>query len=77
MKRLASIITDLDFIVFPFKLNSSTNKIYGVELSNEYIKIGEILPDGKLNQIEIYNGESYTFPFTFKDSSGTPINITG
>ncbi len=33
-----------------------TNKIYGIELSNEYIKIGEILPDGKFNQIEFGNG---------------------
>jgi hypothetical protein len=27
--------------------------------------------------VEIYTGESYTFPFSFKTSTGTPINITG
>jgi len=30
-----------------------------------------------LQCVEIYNGESYTFPFTFKDSSGAAVNITG
>lgn len=27
--------------------------------------------------IEIYTGEAYTFPFTFTDSVGDPINATG
>jgi hypothetical protein len=27
--------------------------------------------------IEVYTGESYTLPFAFTDSTGTPINITG
>jgi hypothetical protein len=27
--------------------------------------------------IEIYTGEAYTFPFSFTDSIGTPINTTG
>lgn len=30
-----------------------------------------------LQCVEIYDGESYTFPFTFKDSSGAAVNITG
>jgi hypothetical protein len=30
-----------------------------------------------LQMVEIYNGESYTFPMTFKDSSGAPVNING
>lgn len=31
----------------------------------------------ELQLVEIYNGESYTFPFTFKDSSGAAVNLTG
>jgi hypothetical protein len=31
----------------------------------------------QLQLVEIYNGESYTFPFNFKDSSGAVVNITG
>ena len=31
----------------------------------------------ELQCVEIYSGESYTFPFAFKDSSGNPVNITG
>lgn len=31
----------------------------------------------ELQLVEIYNGESYTFPYTFKDSTGNPVNITG
>jgi hypothetical protein len=27
--------------------------------------------------VEVYTGESYTIPFSFTDSTGTPINITG
>lgn len=27
--------------------------------------------------VEIYTGESYTFPFSFKTSTGDPVNITG
>jgi hypothetical protein len=27
--------------------------------------------------LEIYTGEAYTFPFTFTDSGGNPINCTG
>ena len=27
--------------------------------------------------VEVYTGESYTLPFTFTDSAGAPINITG
>jgi len=27
--------------------------------------------------VEVYTGESYTIPFTFTDSTGTPVNITG
>ena len=27
--------------------------------------------------INVYTGESYTFPFTFTDAAGSPINITG
>lgn len=30
-----------------------------------------------LQCIEVYTGESYTFPFTFTDANGDPINITG
>ena len=30
-----------------------------------------------LQCIEVYTGESYTFPFSFKDGNGNPINITG
>lgn len=30
-----------------------------------------------MQMIEIYNGESYTFPFNFKDAQGDPVNITG
>ena len=30
-----------------------------------------------LQCIEVYTGESYTFPFSFRDSVGNPINITG
>jgi hypothetical protein len=30
-----------------------------------------------LQLVEIYNGEAYTFPFTFKDANGDPVNITG
>jgi hypothetical protein len=31
----------------------------------------------QLQMVEIYTGESYTFPLTFKNSAGTAINITG
>lgn len=31
----------------------------------------------ELQLIEIYNGESYTFPFNFTNSAGSPVNITG
>ena len=30
-----------------------------------------------LQCIELYQGEKYTFPLEFKDSTGTPVNITG
>ena len=36
-----------------------------------------IIAGTELQLVEIYNGESYTFPFTFKDSAGNPVNITG
>jgi hypothetical protein len=31
----------------------------------------------QLQCVEVYTGESYTLPFTFTDTGGTPINITG
>lgn len=31
----------------------------------------------ELQCVEIYTGESYTFPFAFKDTAGNPVNITG
>ena len=31
----------------------------------------------EMSCIEIYTGESYTLPFTFTDSGGSPINCTG
>ena len=30
-----------------------------------------------LQCVEVYVGESYTFPMTFTDSAGSPVNITG
>lgn len=30
-----------------------------------------------LQLVEIYTGESYTFPFTFQNPNGDPVNITG
>ena len=36
-----------------------------------------IIAGSQLQLVEIYNGESYTFPFTFKDTSGAVVNITG
>jgi len=36
-----------------------------------------IIAGSPLQLVEIYNGESYTFPFTFKDTTGAPVNITG
>jgi hypothetical protein len=30
-----------------------------------------------LQLVEIYDGESYVFPLTFKDSAGAAVNITG
>lgn len=30
-----------------------------------------------LQCIEVYNGESYTLPFSFTTSTGAPVNITG
>ena len=31
----------------------------------------------QLQCVEVYTGESYTLPFTFSNSEGTPIDITG
>ena len=31
----------------------------------------------EMSCIEIYTGESYTFPFSFTDSNGNPVNCTG
>lgn len=36
-----------------------------------------IIAGTPLQCVEVYTGESYTLPFTFSDSTGTPINITG
>lgn len=36
-----------------------------------------IIAGTPLQCVEVYNGESYTLPFAFSDSTGTPINITG
>lgn len=31
----------------------------------------------EMSCIEIYTGEAYTFPFSFTDTSGNPVNCTG
>jgi hypothetical protein len=36
-----------------------------------------IIAGTPLQCVEIYQGESYTFPFEFRDASGAPVNITG
>lgn len=36
-----------------------------------------IIAGTELQLVEIYTGESYTFPFSFKDTAGAPVNITG
>lgn len=35
-----------------------------------------VIAGSELQLIEIYQGEAYTFPFTFKDSAGYPVDIT-
>lgn len=36
-----------------------------------------IIAGTEMQCVEVYTGESYTIPFAFTDSTGTPINITG
>ena len=36
-----------------------------------------VIAGTQMECIEVYTGESYTFPFQFLDSMGTPINCTG